>query len=63
MSRSGKDVPLVGEFSVDTAASGAAFGIAVQTNGSDVRLAAVDDNLNTLDIWTTHVGSGSGRGG
>jgi hypothetical protein len=46
----------VGEFSVDSAASGSAFGIAVQAIGDDVRLAAVDDNLNTLDVWTTDVG-------
>jgi hypothetical protein len=43
----------IGEFSAEPAAAGAAFGLAMQTIGSDVRLAAVDDNLNVLDIWTT----------
>jgi hypothetical protein len=45
----------VAQLSVDSA-PGSAFGIAVQTSGRDIRFAAVDDNLNTLDIWTIRVG-------
>jgi hypothetical protein len=47
----------VNEVSVDSAASGAAFGFAVQASAEDVRLAAIEENLNTLDIWTTDVGN------
>ena len=54
----------VAERSVDSASSGSAFGIALQTNGSQIRFAAVDDNLNTLDIWTIVTGAASPpRGG
>lgn len=40
----------VAEFSVD-GASGAAFGLALDSSAQDLRLAAVDDTTNTLDIW------------
>lgn len=41
----------VSEFQVGTAA-GSAFGIATQTEDGYVRFAAVDDNTNTVSIWT-----------
>jgi uncharacterized protein (TIGR03118 family) len=43
---------LVGTTQVDTGAAGGAFGIAVSTDNGEVRFAAVDDNTNTLDVWT-----------
>jgi uncharacterized protein (TIGR03118 family) len=42
----------VGQFQIDGGAAGAAFGLAVQQIGGQVRFAAVDDNTNSLDIWT-----------
>ena len=42
----------VGQFQVDSGAPGAAFGLAVQQIGDQVRFAAVDDNTNSLSIWT-----------
>jgi uncharacterized protein (TIGR03118 family) len=41
----------VGEFSVDPNPGGA-FGLAVTNTGGRLRLAAVDDNTNSLDMWT-----------
>jgi hypothetical protein len=41
----------VAELPVDSSA-GAAFGLALQTSGDQIHFAAVDDALNTLDIWT-----------
>ncbi len=41
----------VGEFQVD-ATAGSAFGLAVTDVGGVLRLAAVDDNTNSLDVWT-----------
>jgi len=41
----------VGEFSID-ANAGAAFGLAVTNAGGELRLAAVEDNTNSLDVWT-----------
>ena len=41
----------VAQFSLDSA-SGSAFGIALALFDGQVRFAAVDDNTNTLDIWT-----------
>jgi uncharacterized protein (TIGR03118 family) len=46
----------VGEFSIDPSA-GAAFGIAATTTGGELRLAAVNDNTNTLDVWTFETGN------
>jgi uncharacterized protein (TIGR03118 family) len=43
---------LVGTYQVDTGNAGAAFGIALSTDNGEVRFAAVDDNTNTLDVWT-----------
>jgi uncharacterized protein (TIGR03118 family) len=46
------DGTFVGKFQVDTGALGAAFGIAVQRLGGKLRFAAVDDNTNSVTIWT-----------
>ena len=48
----------VGEFSLDPNAGGA-FGLAVTETGGTVRLAAVDDNTNSLDVWTFQTGGKS----
>ena len=53
----------VGQFQIDSGAPGAAFGLAVQQIGDQVRFAAVDDNTNTLDIWTFQTEESSGGGG
>jgi hypothetical protein len=45
----------VGEFSIDAAAGGA-FGLAVTNAGGLLRLAAVDDNTNSLNVWTFQTG-------
>ncbi|HEY7311872.1 MAG TPA: TIGR03118 family protein [Gemmataceae bacterium] len=42
----------VGQFQIDPGAPGAAFGLAVQQVGNQVRFAAVDDNTNKLNVWT-----------
>jgi len=44
----------VAELSVDSA-PGSAFGLALASAEDQIRFAAVDDNLNTLDIWTIHL--------
>jgi hypothetical protein len=41
----------IAQFQVDTAA-GSAFGIAIQTMGDKLFFAAVDDNTNSVTIWT-----------
>ena len=41
----------VGQFSIDSSPDGP-FGLAVSDVGGILRLAAVDDDLNTLDVWT-----------
>jgi hypothetical protein len=41
----------VAQFSLDSA-PGSAFGIALASFDGQIRFAAVDDNTNTLDIWT-----------
>jgi uncharacterized protein (TIGR03118 family) len=41
----------VGETSIDTG-TGAAFGIALQSVDGGLRFAAVNDNTNTLEVWT-----------
>jgi uncharacterized protein (TIGR03118 family) len=48
----------VGQFSLDAAAGGA-FGLAVTNVGGVSRLAAVDDNTNTLDVWNFQTGGHS----
>jgi hypothetical protein len=42
----------VGQFQIDGGAPGAAFGLAAQQIGDQVRFAAVDDNTNSLKVWT-----------
>jgi uncharacterized protein (TIGR03118 family) len=41
----------VGQFSIDSSPDGP-FGLAVTDAGGILRLAAVDDDMNTLDVWT-----------
>jgi hypothetical protein len=48
----------VGEFSVAPNAGGA-FGLAATDVGGILRLAAVDDNANSLDVWTFQTGGKS----
>ena len=50
----------VGEFSIDPA-EGSAFGIAVTDVGGLLRLAAVDDTTNSLDVWTFDTRGGSSK--
>jgi uncharacterized protein (TIGR03118 family) len=45
----------VGQFSIDASAGGA-FGLAVVNTGGLLRLAAVEDVTNSLDIWTFNSG-------
>jgi len=42
----------VGKFQIDSGALGAAFGIAISTDGGEIRFAAVDDNTNMVTVWT-----------
>jgi uncharacterized protein (TIGR03118 family) len=42
----------VGQFQLDTGAAGAGFGLALQSVGTQIRFAAVDDGTNTLQIFT-----------
>jgi hypothetical protein len=49
----------VGQFQLDSGAPGAAFGLAVQRVGDQVRFAAVDDDTNTLQVWTFQTTSAS----
>lgn len=42
----------VGSFQLDTGSGGAAFGLAISSDNGVLRFAAVDDNTNTVDIWT-----------
>jgi hypothetical protein len=42
----------VGEFQLDSGAPGGAFGLAVTLDDGVLRFAAVDDNTNTVNIWT-----------
>jgi hypothetical protein len=45
----------VAQLSVD-ASAGAAFGLALESSPHQIEFAAVDDALNTLDIWTINSG-------
>jgi hypothetical protein len=49
ITRTGK---FVAEFQPDPGAPGGAFGLAVTSDNGVPRLAAVDDNTNTVQIWT-----------
>jgi uncharacterized protein (TIGR03118 family) len=42
----------VSQFQLDTGGGGGAFGVAVTSNNGVIRFAAVDDNTNTVHIWT-----------
>jgi DNA-binding beta-propeller fold protein YncE len=44
----------VAQFSVEPTTAGAAFGLAVEPHGTGFQFAAVDDAVNTLDLWTVH---------
>jgi hypothetical protein len=46
------DGDFIGQFQLDPGGPGAAFGIALSTANGELRFAAVDDNTNTLHIWT-----------
>lgn len=48
----------VGQFQLDSGAAGGAFGLALQSVGGQTRFAAVDDDTNTLDIFTLDPVSG-----
>jgi hypothetical protein len=41
----------VGQFMIDAGCPGAAFGLAVSFSGGKIRLAAVNDNINMLEVW------------
>ena len=40
------------DFQLDTGNPGAAFGLAISTDNGEIRFAAVDDNTNTVKVWT-----------
>jgi len=42
----------VGDFQLDTGNAGAAFGIALSTDNGQIRFAAVDDDTNTVQVFT-----------
>jgi hypothetical protein len=52
----------VGQFQLDSGSPGGAFGLALQTLGSQIRFAAVDDDANTLQIFTLDPAAQSGNG-
>jgi uncharacterized protein (TIGR03118 family) len=45
----------VGDFQIDTGNGGAAFGLAISTDNGEIRFAAVNDNTNTVEIFTLGV--------
>jgi hypothetical protein len=47
---------LVATYQLDAGPPGAAFGIAITASQGSVRFAAVDDDLNTVTVWTLHPG-------
>jgi hypothetical protein len=48
------DGRFVAQLSIDSSA-GSAFGLAVESSENQIHLAAVDDTLNMLDIWTINL--------
>jgi hypothetical protein len=50
----------VAELQVDSGGPGGAFGIALMSTPDGIRLAAVDDNTNTLSIWLLDLNSDHG---
>jgi uncharacterized protein (TIGR03118 family) len=51
----------VGQFQLDPGNPGGAFGIALSTANGELRFAAVDDNTNTLNIWTFNLTPDHGK--
>lgn len=47
---------LIATYQLDGGAPGGAFGVALTASGNTVQFAAVDDDLNTVTIWTLHPG-------
>ncbi len=45
---------LVAAYQMDAGAPGAAFGIVITGSPGSVRFGAVDDDLNTVTVWTVH---------
>jgi hypothetical protein len=45
---------LVAQYELDAGAPGGAFGVAIAASQGLIRFAAVDDDLNTVTIWTLH---------
>jgi hypothetical protein len=45
---------LVATYQLDAGPPGGAFGIAITSSQGSVRFAAVDDDLNTVTVWTLH---------
>jgi len=45
---------LVATYQLDAGPPGGAFGIAITASQGSVRFAAVDDDLNTVTVWTLH---------
>ena len=43
---------LVAQYEIDAGAPGSAFGVASTSSQGSIRFAAVDDNLNTVTVWT-----------
>jgi hypothetical protein len=50
------DGRLIATYQLDGGAPGGAFGVALIASEGTVRFAAVDDDLNTVTIWTLHPG-------
>jgi hypothetical protein len=48
------DGRLIATYQLDGGAPGGAFGVALTTSENTVRFAAVDDDLNTVTVWTLH---------
>src|SRR5207244_8507643 len=42
----------VAQLQLDSGTAGAAFGIAVSSDNGQLRIAAVNDNTSTLNVWT-----------
>jgi DNA-binding beta-propeller fold protein YncE len=58
ITRKGK---FVAQFQLDSGSPGAAFGIAVTSDNGVLRFAAVDDDTNTVHVWTLPVTTGEGH--
>jgi hypothetical protein len=49
---------LVAQYQMDSGAPGSAFGVASTGSFGSIRIAAVDDNLSTVTVWTIPLGFG-----